>query len=264
MDLASPTVQRRNPRDLQEAISHLRFFEQNPESLKESSPEDIRLFLGGLATTLDKWTDDGHGSGALDNSHSNFQTIKNLHKARRYILSRPGRALRIGTEAIEQAAQVIYEDLDEDDDEGRREKRDTRRYFRKWDIHTELRHFDYETDYENRSQRPTLQLVTPGPEVEEVQPEGQETPGPLTYAEALATVEEEGARVPGRDPVPAPHRVPEDWGLLSDEQRELRKDRLRQLLPPPQLLDLDERDWAATWIENGRDAIFNYDEYIDD
>ena len=58
------------------------------------------------------------------------------------------------------------------------------------------------------------------------------------------------------EPVASRRRVPQEWDLLGEQERELRKDRLRQLLPPPQLLDLDERDWAAVWIEQGRDDIF--------
>ncbi len=76
-------------------VSHLRFFEDNPESLKEAPEEGIRKFLRGLRREVSKYIDDGEGQAEFNEKASYLDVLGTVTTASTLARQKPGRAARL-------------------------------------------------------------------------------------------------------------------------------------------------------------------------
>jgi hypothetical protein len=94
-DIASP-IQQGTPTSLGQALSFLRFFQENPAELAKTPSADIALFVKGIADTVEEHVDDGetrHEPFQQDDGYATFYcaTLRTVRRA----TENPGAASRL-------------------------------------------------------------------------------------------------------------------------------------------------------------------------
>jgi uncharacterized phage infection (PIP) family protein YhgE len=89
-------IQEGKPDTLEQTISQIRFFKEQPQLLKDASLEDIAKYLGGLQEQLETLQDDGKGdiptfpiTAEFDDVHSRLLTLDTL------VRDKPSRTWRL-------------------------------------------------------------------------------------------------------------------------------------------------------------------------
>ncbi len=96
-------------------ISHLRFFEDKPESLKDAPIEGIRKFLRNLRREVNRYTDDGVGTASFDAEASNLSVIRATTIVDSLVQQRPGRAERLLKETNQHLRPWLADQVEDGD-----------------------------------------------------------------------------------------------------------------------------------------------------
>lgn len=100
---------------LEEVASHLRFFEERPDALRDATNDDITTFLRGLRRQVEAATDDGKGSAPpfdyIDEYGVVYESVKTVNG---YIRQAPARAGRLWKDFYSQLVPWVEDGLEKE------------------------------------------------------------------------------------------------------------------------------------------------------